>query len=213
MKNAPSSSYYYYLTGRRIISVLGHAIFSSGKTKQRTAYFNASLAEYVNLNNYINLSFNADSLNSAYANIEISADTLGHDNKDIILQYGAPDFIFTDNKLKIFVYSRLLNKLKIRYEIHFYANKVFLLNQTYRHIDVEDKKYLIKSTLGKYLVKDANILHWKAIDSYNNITFITDYLLGLKISFLSNKESGWFAGMKSEIEAEIKLGAKGGHYA
>lgn len=194
------SSYYYYLKGRRIISGLGDSLFSRSKATKRAAYLKASLVEYLNLNSYLSLSYQADSLSSVYTGIELLSDTLGHDRKDIILRYGTPDFIFTNNKLTIFVYNRALNKLKIRYEIHFYAGRVFLLNQIYRQIETEDKNYLIQSTLAKYLIKDARNSNRKVIDIFDNVMVISDYLMGLRISFWSNKKSGWFDGMKSEVD-------------
>ena len=213
MGNDYSISYYYYLKGRKVISDLNDTLFSSNKTKERNAYFKASLTEYFNLDSYIRLLYKTAELNPVYTNVDIEPDTLGCDNKDVLLKYGKPDFIFNNNKLKIFVYGRMLNKLKIRYEIHFYDNKVFLLSQTYRHINSEDKNYLITSTIAKYSVRDVNILNCKITDNNNNVALISDYLHGLRISYLSNRESGWFAGMTREIDAKINPDTKYDYHA
>jgi hypothetical protein len=142
----------------------------------------------VSLSSYIKLFLTSSDLISIPSTIEIEPKTLGCNIDNIILIYGEPDYIFNDNKLKIFVYSRRLNTLKIRYEIHFYNNKVFLVNNVYRQLSIEDKNYLIISTIGKYITQDLNtigIFDSKITDDNNDSVFISNFLCGLKITYLS----------------------------
>jgi hypothetical protein len=183
-------------------------IFNGENYREKRAHFKASLIEYVNLSSYIRLFSKSADLNLIRTDIDIEPGALGADNKNIVLKYGRPDFIFNDNQLKIFVYKRNLRKLKIRYEIHFYNNKVFLVHYIYKQLNSDDKNYIVKTTARKYLnqnINETDIFNSKIIDNHNDTVFISNFLCGLKITYLSNKESGWFYGMTSEIDGKTGI--------
>ena len=178
-------------------------IFTDNKDNN-IAYFNASLIKYTNLNTYIELFKTAAKLRSISTITDIQPDILGSNIESTLVKYGKPDFIFNDNKLMIYLYSRKLNELKIRYEIHFYSNKVFAAHYIYQKLAHDDKNYLINKLKDEYLAPDidwADICKSKIIDKNHETVFLKEFLGGLQITYLSGKELDWFTGMTAEIKA------------
>jgi hypothetical protein len=180
-------------------------IFSGNKCDRNNAYFNASLTKYCNLNSYIDLFKTTIHLKSMSTKTDIEPDVLGGNVEDTLVKYGKPDFIFEKNKLMIYLYSRKLNDLKIRYEIHFCNAKVFSVHYIYQRVANADKEYLVTKLKDKYLrqdFKDAKICLIKIIDRNNNTVFMNEFLGGLRITYLSNKKLDWFAEMTAQIKTK-----------
>jgi len=181
--------------------------FPNKKYRQSRGYYENILEQYIELENYINIFSTKIDLRSLPTDINILPDLLGKNVKDIIRTKGNPEYAFQEKDISIFVYKRNINGLDNRCKIHFYKNKVFLVNQNYPSINEQEKIYVIKAVEHKYL--NANnlnfdIRNYKIIDNNNSIIFIDDFM-GLKISYFNNYESEWFIDMSSEIKANNEL--------
>ncbi|WP_426672087.1 hypothetical protein ACPPVU_12730 [Mucilaginibacter sp. McL0603] len=181
--------------------------FPNKKYLKSRGYYENILEQYIELENYINIFSNKIDLRSLPTDINILPDLLGKNVKDIIRTKGNPEYAFQEKDISIFVYKRNINGLDNRSKIHFYKNKVFLVNHSYPSINEQEKIYVIKAVEHKYL--NANNLNFdirncKIIDNNNSIIFIDD-LMGLKISYFNNYESEWFTDMSSEIKANNEL--------
>ncbi|MGZ3766493.1 MAG: hypothetical protein ACXVB0_14840 [Mucilaginibacter sp.] len=214
---SPKDFYSYFKKGH-FLSDLGKKIFSGNYYHGNTAYYKAVLSQYVNFTSYINIFNNTINLGSIHTEMDVQPDVLGAQAKDLVDRYGKPNFIFTEKDLAVFVYKWKFNGLKTRCEIHFYKNKAFLVNYIYNQLDKTEKDYIISTITRKYLsqyVNEVNLDSTKIVDNNNNVLFINDFLMGFKVTYLSNIESDWFEAMAGEvntkrarIDAKIRFGEK-----
>lgn len=196
---------YLFKIGQALSDLKKKTFLNAGYSKS-SEYYTAVLNQYLNFGSYLNIFSKASNLNSIQTNIDIQSDILGADIKSIIGKNGKPDFVFSENKLTIYLYKWKFNGLKIRCEIHFYNNKAFLVNYNYNILSNTEKDYVIKTIAQKYLNQDTgnlNIQNSKIIDKNNNMLFIND-LLDYKVTYFSNKESGWLLGLTNEINEKKK---------
>lgn len=203
-----SKSLYYYFKASQLLSGLGKTIFERVQIRERNAYLNYSLLHYTKLSTYIELLQSSIKLIPIHTNISIQGDVLGGNAENTLTRYGKPDFILYENELKIFLYARQFNDLKIRYEIHFYNDKIFSVRYIYRLLDAEDKNYIIKMIAAKYLcrqVDEMSIYNSKIIDKNNDIIFFEEFAAGLSITYLGNQQSDWFRDMTNEINTKNTL--------
>jgi hypothetical protein len=192
----------------KILSYLNINQFSSKSYVRSWAYYENILQQYIKAANYLNIFSKKIDLKAIRTDIDILPHFLGKSYKNILRIKGNPEYFFKEKDICIFVYKRKINGLNDRCKIHFYKNKVFLVNHYYPSTKAKDKIYVIKSVGYKYLNStdfNIDITNCKIIDNNNNMIFIDD-IIGLKVSYISNKDSEWFKGMLLEIEAtdEIK---------
>jgi hypothetical protein len=181
--------------------------FPNKKYLKSRGYYENILEQYIEPENYINIFSNKIALRSLPTDIDILPDLLGKNVKDIIRLKGNPEYIFQEKDISIFIYKKNINGIDNRSKIHFYKNKVFLVNHTYPSITEQEKIYVIRAVGHKYLNTNnlnTDIRNYKIIDKNNNIIFIDD-LMGLKISYFSDNESEWFIDMSLEIKANNEL--------
>src|SRR5271154_7219612 len=177
--------------------------FPNKKYLKSRGYYENILEQYIEVENYINIFSKKIVLRSLPTDINILPDLLGKNVKDIIRTKGNPEYAFHEKDISIFVYKRNINGIDNRCKIHFYKNKVFLVNQNYPSINEQQKIYVIKAVEHKYLNAnnlDFDIRNYKIIDNNNSIIFIDDFM-GLKISYFNNYEAEWFIDMSLEIKA------------
>ena len=193
--------YYYHSIGSQVLSGLSKKVFSGDNYFGRRSYYKAILNQYVNFSNYTNILNSTLNLNSIPSTIDIQPALLGADIKSILLKYGKPVFVFNENKITIFIYKWKLNKLKTRCEIHFYNKTAFLVNYNYNQLNSNEKDYIIRTIAHKYTGTDGeiDIRNCKLMDRKNNMLGVTDFLEGLKVTYLSSKESEWHSGLTSDI--------------
>jgi hypothetical protein len=203
-KNPLNQLYYYYYKGLMLLSRIKFRIFSRDEYTANNTAFKTSLDQYLDLNNYVNLFNGTARLNAVPTNQYVEPKTLSVDAKGIKKEYGTPDFIFNNNKLKIFVYKRKLYELRIRLQIHLYKGSVFLFQATYSKIDNDDKRKLLDSVLKRYVYAEFDIMTSKIIDKNNNVSFMSSSSDSLQITNFSSKESGWFTDMEKEIDVKRK---------
>jgi hypothetical protein len=141
---------------------------------------------------------NAIGLNAIQTNSTIQTDILGANSKGVIAKNGKPTYIFTEDKITIYVYKWKFNNLKTRCEIHFYNNKAFLVNYTYNMLTKADKVFITKTITQKYLDRNIDIKDCKITDDNNNVLFINDGM-EFKVTYLSTKNSDWYDNMKNDI--------------
>ena len=177
-------------------------IFSGNNYFGRNAYYRAILYQYVNFGSYINIFNTSGNLKPLQTSIDIQPRVIGADTKKVLAKYGKPVFTLNENKLTIFVYKMKFNGLKTRCEIHFYDNMAFLINYHYSQLNNTDKDFIIQSVADKYIDQDIHdIKNSKIIDSKGNIVYINDILEGINITYLGSKESVWYRGLTTEIDA------------
>ena len=215
---ASPKNFYYYLKNGHLLTDFGKKIFSASYYHSNSAYYKAVLGQYVNFSSYINIYTNTINLKSIHTAVDIQAEVLGADSKDVIAQYGKPSFVFTEKSLSVLVYKWKFNGLKTRCEIHFYKNKAFLVNYIYNQLDAQEKEYIIKTITDKYLgqyINQVDLGHSKVTDKNSNILFINDFLMGFKVTYMSNSEGDWFEAMLTELtekkdrqNAKIRFGER-----
>jgi hypothetical protein len=176
------------------------------------------LSQYVNFAHYIGIYKEMINLSSIQTNIDIQPDILGADARHVIMKYGEPDFIFKENNLSVFVYKWKFNGLKTRCEIHLYNQKAFVVNHIYTQLDKNERDYVVKTIREKYLdqyLNEIDMVTNKISDRNNNVVFIDDFMMGLKVTYLSNCESDWYEAMIGEIndrkarhDARIRIGER-----
>lgn len=205
MNTILSKSLYYYFKRSQFLSGLSKAIFEYSQVNERNTYFNNSLSQYTEPGNYTVLLQESLKLTPIQTNIPIRGDVLGGNTQSTLTRYGKPDFILHENELKIFLYARQFNDLKIRCEIHFYNDEIFSVRYVYRVLDAEDKAHIIKTIAAKYVCRELDeksMCNSKIIDKNDDIIFFDELTAGLVITYLSNSESDWFRGMTGEVNAQ-----------
>ena len=201
-----------------MISDFSKKIFSSNFYYSTTAYYKAILSQYVNFAHYIDIYKETISLGSIQTQIDIQPDILGANARRVMAKHGKPDFIFNENDLSVFVYKWKFNGMKTRCEVHLYKQKAFMVNYIYNQLDKSEREYVMGTICNKYLDKYVNEIDFagtKISDRNHNVLFVGDYMLGLKVTYMSNCESDWFEGMMAEVnmktarnEARIRIGEK-----
>jgi hypothetical protein len=198
---SPRNLYYYFKKGN-IISDFSKRILSGNFYYSNTNYYRAVLSQYVNFASYVHIFNGTGQLNTIHTDKNIQPDILGADARCVILKHGKPDFIFTDKSLSVYVYKWKFNGLKTRCEVHLYKNKAFLVNYIYNQLEKDEREYILNTVANKYLDKyltKVNLDKSKISDKNNNVLFVSDFLTGLKISYLSNCESDWYEEMASFV--------------
>jgi len=193
---------YSYIKKGHIISNFTKKIFSTSTYYSNTSYYKAVLGQYVNYASYLDIYKGTIQLSSLQTDISVQPDVLGADARNVIAKHGKPEFIFNEKDLSIYVYKWKFNGLKTRCEVHLYKNKAFLVNYIYNQLDISERDYIIKSITQKYLdkyVQEVDLVNSKISDRNNNVLFIDDYLLGLKVTYLSNCESDWYEAMTADV--------------
>jgi hypothetical protein len=213
----PRNIYSYFKKGH-IISDFTKKVFSVSNYHGNSSYYKAVLGQYVNCASYIDIFKGTIKMRSIQTDVNIQPDVLGADARNVIAKHGKPDFIFTEKELSIYVYKWKFNGLKTRCEVHLHNNKAFLVNYIYNQLDISERDYVIKSINNKYLdqyTHELDLVNSKISDKNSNVLFIDEYLLGLKVTYLSNCESDWFEAMMAEVnsrraiqDARIKVGER-----
>ena len=215
---ASPRNFYYFLKKGHLLADFSKKIFSANYYHSNSSYYKAVLSQYVNFSSYINIYTNTINLSSIHTEVCIQSDVLGAETKDLIAQYGKPSFIFTEKNLSVLVYKWKFNGLKTRCEIHLYNNKTFLVNYIYNQLDATEKEYIVSTIARKYLSKYVNeidLVRSKITDKNSNVLFINDFLMGFKVTYMSNSEGDWFEAMLTEINnkqarqnARLKFGER-----
>ncbi len=193
---------YSYIRKGHIISNITRKIFSTANYYGNTSYYKAVLGQYVNHASYLDIYKGTINLRTLQTNVRVQPGVLGADARHVIAMHGKPEFVFSEKDLSIFVYKWKFNGLKTRCEVHLHKNKAFLVNYIYNHLDTTERDYIFKSINQKYLGQyqhEVDLVNGKISDANNNVLFIDDYLLGLKITYLSNCESDWYEAMTAEV--------------
>jgi len=198
--------YYYHSIGSQVLSGFGKKIFSGDNYFGRRNYYKAILNQYSNFCSYTNIVNDTVNLNSIPGNIDIQPNILGADTKSVRAKYGKPVFVFNDNKITIFIYKWKFNKLKTRCEVHFYNKTAFLVSYNYSQLTNSQKNYVIKTVAHKYTGTDGeiDIRNCKIIDKNNNMLGVSDFLEGLKVTYLLAKESGWYLDLTADINRKME---------
>jgi len=191
-----------YIKKGHIISNFTKKIFSTRTYYSNTSYYKAVLSQYVNYASYLDIYTGTINLRSLQTDINVQPGVLGADARHIIAVHGKPEFIFSESDLSIYVYKWKFNGLKTRCEVHLYKNKAFLVNYIYNQLDLSERDYVVRSITQKYLgqyLHEVDLENCKISDRNNNVLFIDDYLLGLKVTYLSNCESDWYEAMTAKM--------------
>jgi hypothetical protein len=206
----------YYLKKGYMLSDLTKKIFSGTYYHGNSAYYKSVLSQYSNFSNYIGIFTESIKLSTIHTAADIQSGILGCNTRAVINRYGKPDFIFTEKDLSIYVYKWKFNGLKTRCEIHIYNDKTFLVNYVYNQLAKSERDYIVKTITAKYLdkyVNEIDLTRSKISDKNNNLLMIDDYLMGLKVTYISTSESDWYERMISEIsqkkarqDEKIKIG-------
>lgn len=199
-----SKSLYYYFKGSRLLSDLTKTISEGSRNRERNARFRASLRPYADFSNYSDLLQVSANLKSIQTNTAMQPDILGGNTRSTLAKYGKPDFIFIEKKLKIFLYARVYNDMSIRYEIHFYDDKIFSVHYIYKSLDEDDKNHIIQTITDNYVsrgIDEMDIYNSKIIDKNNDIVFFDEFPNGLSVIYLSNEKSDWVTGITKESNA------------
>lgn len=214
---SPRSLYYYFKRGH-IISDLGKKILSGSLYYSNTNYYKAVLGQYVNFNSYINIYNNSLKLGSVHTDVAIQPNILGTEARAVIARHGKPDFVFNEKSLSVYVYKWKLNGLRTRCEVHFYKNKAFLVNYIYNQLEKRQKDYISESLMGKYLsqyTSEVDLMTTKISDRDNNVLFMENFLMGLKVTYISSCECDWYEAMaayvnerKTKQEEKIRIGER-----
>jgi hypothetical protein len=209
---------YSYIKKGHIISDFTKKIFSTSSYYGNTSYYKAVLGQYVNYASYLDIYKGTINLRTIQTDVNVQPDVLGVDARHVIAKHGKPEFIFSEKDLSIYVYKWKFNGLKTRCEVHLHKNKAFLVNYIYNQLEVSERDYVLKSITQKYLDQyqhEPDLMHSKISDKNNNVLFIDEYLLGLKISYLSNCESDWYEAMTAAVgdrrarhDARVKVNEK-----
>ncbi|MFI5161655.1 MAG: hypothetical protein ACHQHN_10285 [Sphingobacteriales bacterium] len=193
---------YSYIKKGHIISDFTKKIFSTSNYYGNTSYYKAVLGQYVNYASYLDIYKGTINLRSIQTDVNVQPNVLGADAGHVIAMHGKPEFVFSEKDLSIYVYKWKFNGLKTRCEVHLHKNKAFLVNYIYNQLDVSERDYILKSINQKYLdqyMHELDLVNSKISDKNSNVLFIDDYLLGLKITYLSNCESDWYEAMTAEV--------------
>jgi hypothetical protein len=200
---APYRSLHYYFKRAYVISDFSRKMFVGGLYYSNANYYKAVLGQYVNFKSYINIYKGSLDRRSIHTDIDIQSDILGADSKDILARYGKPEFIFHEKALSVFVYKWRLNGLRTRCEVHFYKHKAFLMNYIYNQLSRNEVEYISNSFVTKYLdqqVSEVDLMTAKISDKNNNILFMDNFLVGMKVTYMSNCESDWFEAMGTYVD-------------
>jgi len=209
---ATPRSLYDYLRRGHIISDLGKKIFSGSLYYSTTNYYKAVLSQYVNFNSYINIYNKTLKYGSVHTDVPIQSNILGMEARNVTGKYGKPDFVFTEKSLSVYVYKWKLNGIRTRCEVHFYKNKSFLVNYIYNQIDRRQMEYITDSVMSKYMSQykgEVDLMTTKLSDRNNNVLFMDNFLMGLKISYMSSCENDWYEAMADFVhDRKVKHEAK-----
>ncbi|MBS1531921.1 MAG: hypothetical protein JSU01_16580 [Bacteroidetes bacterium] len=212
---ASPRSLYEYLTKGHIISDLGKRIWSGATYYNSTNYYKAVLSQYVNYNSYINIYNKTLKLGTVHTGAPIQSNILGMEARAVTGKYGKPDFVFTEKNLAVYVYKWKLNGIRTRCEVHFYKNRSFLVNYIYNQLDKRQMSYITDSVMAKYMnqyVGEIDLMTTKLSDRNHNVLFMDNFLMGLKLSYMSSCENDWYEAMadfvnerkaRQEIKAHI----------
>jgi hypothetical protein len=190
-----------------MLSVLSGKILTSDNYFGRNNYYRAILNQYANICSYTNILNETANLNPIQSDISVQPRMLGASIKSIISKYGKPIFVFNENKITIYIYKWKFNDLKTRCEIHFYNDTAFLVNYNYNQLDTREKNYIVKTIAKKYTGKDTeiDIRNCKIVDDKNNMVCVSEFLEGLKITYLSDQELGWHVGLTTDINTKKEM--------
>jgi hypothetical protein len=201
---ATNRGLYHYFRKVHIISDLSKRVLTGGLYYSNTNYYKAVLGQYVNFNSYIGIYNNSLKLNTVHTEADVQPSVLGGETKDVINRFGKPDFVFNESNLSVFVYKWKINGIRTRCEVHLYKNKAFLVNYIYNHLEKSQRDYIGNSITAKYLsqyTSEVDLMTTKISDRNSNILFMDNFLMGLKVTYLSNCESDWFEAMGNFAEA------------
>lgn len=213
---ATPRSLYSYLKRVHIISDLGKRILSGGLYYSNTNYYKAVLGQYVNYTSYVNIYNKSLKLGSVHTEVAIQTNILGAEARAVIARHGKPDFVFTEKTLSVYVYKWKLNGIRTRCEVHFYKNKAFLVNYIYNQLEKRQKDYISDAIMSKYLSMykgEVDLMTTKISDRDNSVLFMDNFLMGLKISYMSSCECDWYEAMadfvndrKAKQEEKMRIG-------
>ncbi len=178
---------------------------STAKHFNSDSYYNSIIRLPYKIENYISLSRRTIDLSPLFTNATIQPNLLGRDVKEICKIKGIPAYAFKEKNVSIYVFRLKLNEINTRITVNFYKNESFLINFNYPSIKPDQKKFIIDSLSKKYLNEPAfkgNKNEFKIVDGNNNIIFMNDVLNGLEISYLTNQQNEWHAGIIKEVKEE-----------
>jgi hypothetical protein len=193
-------------------------MLSGGLYYSNTNYYKAILGQYVNFSSYIGIYNNSLKLNTVHTESDVQPSVLGCEAKAVVNRFGKPDFVFNENNLSVFVYKWKLNGIRTRCEVHLYKHKAFLVNYIYNNLEKSQRDYIGDSITAKYLsqyTSGVDLMTTKISDKNSNILFMDNFLMGLKVTYLSNCESDWFEAMgnfaeekKAKHEEKMRINEK-----
>jgi hypothetical protein len=189
---------YSYFKKAHVISDFTKKIFSINSFHSNTTYYKTLLDQYVDFASYIDIFKGTIQLRSIQTDVNIQPAMLGADAGAVMSTHGKPDFIFKEKNLSIYVYKWKLNGLKTRCEVHLYKSKAFFVNYAYNKPDRSEQEYILNSITRTYLGQYTNkvdLINTKLCDRNNNVLFINDSRMAMKVSYLSNCESDWYEAM------------------
>ena len=200
---ASPRSLYDYLRKGHIISELGRRIWSGATYYSNTNYYKAVLSQYVNFNSYISIYNKTIQLGTIHTEVAIQSNILGMEARTVTGKYGRPDFVFTEGSLSVYVYKWKLNGIRTRCEVHFYKNRSFLVNYIYNQLDSRKMEYITDSIMNKYMsgyIGEIDLMSAKLSDRNHNVLFVENFLVGLKISYMSSCENDWYEAMADFVD-------------
>jgi hypothetical protein len=215
---ATPRSLYSYFKKVHVISDLGKRILSGSLYYSNTNYYKAVLGQYVNYNSYINIYNRSQKLGSVHTDVPIQTNILGAEARAVIAKHGKPDFVFTEKTLSVYVYKWKLNGIRTRCEVHLFKNKAFLVNYIYNQLEKRQKEFISDSIMSKYLsmyTSQVDLMSTKISDRNSSTLFMDNFLMGLKITYMSSCECDWYEAMadfvndrKAKQEEKMRIGEK-----
>jgi hypothetical protein len=215
---ASPRSFYDYLRKGHIISDLGKKLWSGATYYSSANYYKAVLSQYVNFNSYINIYNKTLKLGTVHTEVPIQSNILGMEARVVTGKYGKPDFVFTEKNLSVYVYKWKLNGICTRCEVHFYRNKSFFVNYIYNQLNKSQMAYVTDSVTSKYTGQyegGIDLMNTKISDRDHNVLFVDNFLMGLRLSYMSSCENDWYEAMadfvndrKARQETKANIEAK-----
>ena len=175
-------------------------------------YYNIVINEYSNIKSYLTL-YNM-CLNTEIGNIKTDVDIYFSE----ILKFGAskyeaqkllkkPNYHIQNNKslnIEILVYRIFIGSHRVKCQMHFFKNKLFLYNFTFKNTRKEENKRLLEILYSKYIPGFHNQNLKNIIDNSNNcIQIKNDLELSLNYIALNSELFKKIKGLSTN-EDEIK---------
>ena len=181
--------------------------FGYKKQYYKHSYYQAKTEQYKDISPYLSLYEKSKELKYSRACMEIcySPDLkFGCSIQAVKNKLHKPNFhIQTNKSTNILFYRLMIGDYKVRCQMHFLNNKLFLYNYCFSHNDAKANEEVIKVIKEKYAIDSDNPTRENIIDHFNNCIQIDDDV-ELKISYFS-LNSPFFKKIASISEEEANL--------